>query len=167
MRHLFPEECHNTLYNSFVFLRLNYGTEVYVNTEKKFLTPLKTSQNKLLRSLQFKHRKCPVNDLYKSSEVLKLTDMHTYNLIILMHKLMHQTNKIPGAIKEVFTKYSQIHSYDTRNKFDLHAKNIDSKTYGCRKLSLLCRQKWNSLPPTKKKTEIFWEIQSIPQGYFP
>ena len=54
MRHLLPEECRNTLYNSFVFSRLNYGIEMYVNTEKKFLTPLKTSQNKLLRILQFK-----------------------------------------------------------------------------------------------------------------
>ena len=85
--HSLPEECHNTLYNSFVFSRLNYGIEVYVNTEKKFLTPLKTSQNKLLRILQFKQRKSPVNDLYKSFGVLKLTDMHKYNLIILMNNL--------------------------------------------------------------------------------
>ena len=102
VRHLLPEECRNTLYNSFVFSRLNYGIEVYVNTEKKYLTSLKTSQNKLLRILQFKHRKSPVNDLYKSFGVLKLTDMHKYNLIILMHKLMNHPNKIPGAIKEHF-----------------------------------------------------------------
>ena len=107
-------------YIIFVFSRLNYGIEIYVNTEKKFLTPLKTSQNKLLRILQLKHRKSPVNDLYKSFGVLKLTDMHKYNLIILMHKLMHHPNKIPGAIKELFTQHSQIHSYNTRNKYDLH-----------------------------------------------
>ena len=71
MRHLLPDECRNTLYKSFDFSRLNYLTEVYVNTETKFLTPLKTSQNKLLRILQFKHRKSPVSDLYKSFEVLK------------------------------------------------------------------------------------------------
>ena len=95
MRQLLPEECLNTLYNPFVFSRLNYVIEVYVDTEKKFLTPLKTSQNKLLRILQFKHRPSPVNDLYKSFGVLKLTDMHKYNLIILMHKHMHHPNKIP------------------------------------------------------------------------
>ena len=83
MRHLLPEERCNTLYNSFVFSRLNYGNEVYVNTEKKFLTPLKTSQNKLLCILQFKHRKSPLNDLYKSFGVLKLTDMDKYKLTIL------------------------------------------------------------------------------------
>ena len=79
IRHLLPEEFRNTLYNSFVLSRLNYGIEIYVNTEKKFLTPLKTSQNKLLRILQLKHRKSPVNDLYKSFGFLKLTDMHKYN----------------------------------------------------------------------------------------
>ena len=36
IRHLLPEECRNTLYNSFVFSRLNYGIEVYVNTERNF-----------------------------------------------------------------------------------------------------------------------------------
>ena len=158
MRHLFPEECHNTLYNSFVFSRLNYGIEIYVNTEKKCFTPLNTSQNKLLCILQSKHRKSLVNDLYKSFGVLKLTDMPKYNLIILMHKLMHHPNKIPGAIKELFTQQSQIHSYNTRNKYDLHATHINTKTFGCRKLSFLCRKNCSN---NHKKTEIFWQIQRI------
>ena len=57
--------------------------EVYANTKMKFLTTLKTSQNNLLRILQFKHNKSPVNDLYTVFGVLKLTDMHKYNLMIL------------------------------------------------------------------------------------
>ena len=99
-----------------------------------------TSQNKLLHILQFKHRKSPVNDLHKSFGVLKLPDMHKYNFRILKHTLMHHPNKIPGAIKELFTQHSQIHSYNTRNKYDLYATHINTKTYGCRKLSFLCRQ---------------------------
>ena len=131
-----------------------------LNTEKKFLTPLKTSQNKLLHILQFKHRKSPVNDLYKCFGVLKLTDMHKYNyLIILMHKLMYHPNKIPGAIKELFTQHSQIHSYNTRNKYALHATHINTKTYGCRKLSFLCRQNWNSLPPSTKQQKSFGKFK--------
>ena len=37
MKHLLPGECRNTLYNSFVFSRLNYGTEVYVNAGTNFI----------------------------------------------------------------------------------------------------------------------------------
>ena len=77
-----------------------------------------------------------------------------HNLIILMHKLMHHPNKIPGAIKELFTQHSHIHSYNTRNKFDLHATHINTKTYGCRKLSFLFRQNWNSLPSTTKNRNL-------------
>ena len=64
-----------TLYNSVVFFRLNYGVKVYANTNMKFLSRLKTSQNKVLRILQFKHRKSPIDDLYVTSGVLKLADM--------------------------------------------------------------------------------------------
>ena len=36
IRHLLPEECRNTLYNSFVFSRLNYSIEVYVKKKRNF-----------------------------------------------------------------------------------------------------------------------------------
>ena len=56
---------------------------------------------------------------------------------------MHHPNKIPGAIKELFTQHSQIHSYNTRSKFHLHATHISAQ-----------------------KTEIFWQIQKHPFRIF-
>ena len=32
VRHYLPKECHLALYNSFIFSKLNYGTEFYLNT---------------------------------------------------------------------------------------------------------------------------------------
>ena len=80
---------------------------------------LTISQDKLLRILQFKHRKSPVKDLYKSFGVLKLTDMHKYNLIILMDKLMHHPNKIPGAIKDLLTLLSMLRSIATTQAINM------------------------------------------------
>ena len=119
---------------------------MYANTTNKFLNPLKKSQNSLMRILQFKHRKTHVNDLYTAFGVLKLKDMHTFNLMILAHKYIHCRNKIPEALTEIFTQHSQVHSYNTRNKYDLHATHYNTKTYGCRKISYITRQNWNSLP---------------------
>ena len=129
LRHLLTKECRMTLYNSFVFSRLNYGVEVYANTNMKFLSRLKTSQNKVLRILQFKHRKSAVDDLYVTFEVLKLADMQKDNLLTIMYKFMHTPNEFPAAFKDLFIQNSQIHGYNTRNKYDLHAAHVNTKNY--------------------------------------
>ena len=81
----------------------------------KFLSQLKMSQNKVLRILQFKHRKSPVNGLYVTFGVLKLADMLKYNLMTIMHKFMHTPNEFPTALKYLFIQHSEIHGYNTRN----------------------------------------------------
>ena len=60
LRPLLPKECR------IVFPRLNYGVEVYANTNMKFPSRLNTSQNKVFRILQFKHRKSPVCDFWST-----------------------------------------------------------------------------------------------------
>ena len=129
LRHLLRKEWRMTLYNSFVFSRLKYGMEVYAKTNMKFLFQLKMSQNKVLRILQFKHRKSPVNDLYVTFGVLKLADMQKYNLLAIMHKFMHTPNEFHTALKDLFIQHSEIHGYNTRNKYDLHATHVNTKIY--------------------------------------
>ena len=108
-----------TLYDSFVFSRLNYGVEIYANTNMKFLSWLETSRNKVSRILQFKYRKSPVDDdLYVTFGVLKLADMQKYNLLTIMHKFMHSTSEFPVALNDLFIQHFEIHGYNTRNKND-------------------------------------------------
>ena len=54
VRHYLPITCRKTVYNAFIFSRLSYGSEIYVNMTKKYINPLIVTQNKLLRILQFK-----------------------------------------------------------------------------------------------------------------
>ena len=119
--------------------------EVYANINMKFLSQLKMSPNKVLRILQFKHRKSPVNDLYVTFGVLKLADMQNYNLLTIMHKFMHTNNELPAALKDLFIQHFEIHGYNTRNKYDLHATHVNTEIYGHKKLSYITRQYWNTL----------------------
>ena len=96
--HLIPEECRLTLYNSFVFSRLTYGTEVYASTEAKFLKCIRTSQNKILKILQFRHQRSPTNDLYTNFKTLKLEEMHKMKLLSVIFKLMHTPDEFPNAL---------------------------------------------------------------------
>ena len=98
---LITEECRLTLYNSFVFSGLNYGIEVYANTEAKFLKHIKTSQNKILRILQFRHQRSPTYDLYTNFKVLKL-EVHKMKLLSVILKLVHTPDKFPEALKALF-----------------------------------------------------------------
>ena len=59
------------MYNAFIFSRLNYGSEMYLNTTKKYINPLIVTQNKLLRILQFKNIRTPLKDLYRVFNTLK------------------------------------------------------------------------------------------------
>ena len=154
LRHLLPKECRMTLYNSFVFSRLNYGVEVYANTNMKFLSQLKMSQNKVLRILQFKHRKSPVNDLYVTFGVLKLADMQKY-------KFIHTPNEFPTALKDLFIQHSEIHSYNTRNKYDVHATHVNTKIYGHKKLSYITRQYWNLLDFQLKREQSLKKFKNM------
>ena len=72
-----------------------------------FVSWLKTSQNKELRILQFKHRKSPVDDLYVTSGVLKLADMQKYNLLTIMHKFMYTPDEFPAELKDLLIQHSE------------------------------------------------------------
>ena len=48
VRYCLPVACRKTVYNAFIFSRLNYGSEIYVKTKKKYIKPIMVAQNKLL-----------------------------------------------------------------------------------------------------------------------
>ena len=114
VRHYLPITCHKTVYNAFIFSRLNYGSEIYINTAKKYISPLILTQNKLLRILQFKNIRTPLKDLYREFNTLKLKDLHHYNLCCIVHKFIHTPDLLPEAMNELFCRNEQIHNYNTR-----------------------------------------------------
>ena len=119
------------------------------------------TQNKVLRILQFKHRKSPVYDLYVTFGVLKLADMQKYNLLTIMHKFMHTPNEFPTALKDLLIQHSEIHGYNTRNKYDLHATHVNTKICGDKKLSYITRQYWNSLDFQLKREQSLKKFKNM------
>ena len=71
IRHRLPLTWRHTVYNALISFRLNYGSEIYVNTTKKSIQPLIITQNKILKILQFKNI-TPVNSLFGEFGVLML-----------------------------------------------------------------------------------------------
>ena len=147
VRHYLPITCCKTVYNAFIFLRLNYGSEIYINMTKKYINLLIVTQNKLLRILQFKNKGTPQKDLHREFNTLKLKDLHHYNLCYIVHKFIHTPDLLPEATNELFCRNEQIHNYNTRQKKDLHPVKINTKLiYGEKTISFQGTTLWNSLP---------------------
>ena len=127
VRHCLPVSCRHTVYNAFISSRLNYGSEIYTNTTKNFIQPLIVNQNKILRILQFRNIKTPINNLYREFGVVKLADMHDFNICCIVHKFMYLRRLLSEAINDIFCRNEQIHHYNTRNKKDLHPVKIKTK----------------------------------------
>ena len=72
VRHYLPITCRKTVYNAFIFSRLNYGSEIYLNTTKKYINPLLATHK---NALEF--------------NTLKLKDLHYCNICCIVHKFIH------------------------------------------------------------------------------
>ena len=141
VRYCLPMACRKTVYNAFIFSRLNYGSEIYVNTTKKYIQPLMVTQNKLLRILQFKHITTPLRDIYGEFSTLKLKDLHYFNICCIAHKFIHSPTLLPEAINDIFCRNDQIHDHDTRYKKDLHPAKNKNKTVISNKHKINCKPK--------------------------
>ena len=165
VRHLIPEECRLTLYNSFVFSRLNYGIEVYANTKVKFLKRIKTSQNKILRILKFRRQRSSTNDLYTNVKILKLQEMHKMKLLSVIFKLVHTPDKFPEALKTLFTRHFQVHEYNTK-MISMQLISTKSHMDVDKKISYRARQHWNSLPSSLKNEKSFTKFKASVKKYY-
>ena len=76
-----------------------------------------------------KNIRTPINSLYRESGVLKLRDLHDFNICCTVHKFIHFPHLLPDAVNTIFFRNEQIHHYDTRNKKDLHPIKIKTKLY--------------------------------------
>ena len=151
IRHCLPEACRKTVYHAFIHSRLNYASEIYVNTTRKYIQPLISTQNKILRILQFKSIRTNINRLFKDFGILKLKDLHKFNICCIVHKFIHFPDMLPDAVSEMFCTNAQVHNYDTRHKRDIHPLKTKTKSYGEKTISYQGRTCWNTLPNDLKE----------------
>ena len=63
----------------------------------------------------------------------------------LTHNLIYSTYKIPFVIQGLFIQHKDVHSYDTRNKNDIHFNHISTITYGKKTILYKAGTCWNNL----------------------
>jgi hypothetical protein len=108
------------IYFTFVYSHILYGVEIYANTHMSYLDKLIKLNNKILRILQNKPLLTPVRELYASYNTLPINDLHSMQILILVHNFLYHQDKLPEAFRSYFVINTDIHCYNTRIKEDIH-----------------------------------------------
>ena len=91
----------------------------------------------------------PVEDLYLNFDTLAIPELHTRQLLILVHKFLHYSHLLPTAFANYFTSNSTIHQHNNREKENLHLTSV-SKDFGKRSVKYKASKLWNQLPLSLK-----------------
>ena len=82
---------------------------------------------------------------------LAIPELHTRQLLILVHKFLHHPHLLPTAFANYFTSNSTIHQHNTREKENLHLTSVSRpKDFGKRSVKYKASKLWNQLPLSLK-----------------
>jgi len=87
--------------------------------------------------------------LYKCYNTLPITDLHSYQILLFVHKFIHHKQNLPDIFALYFTENSFIYDYNTRSKSNLHVRSIQSQC-GKRLTTYKGSILWNNLPDSLK-----------------
>ena len=118
LKHDFPKQILLSLYTTLILLYLNYGILAWGNGTKTQQEKILTIQKRAIRNINHVGFLSHTRPLFLKNKLLRIDDIHVYNLGIFMHKL--SVGEIPVEIAELFDKNSTIHSYPTRQSTLFH-----------------------------------------------
>ena len=95
LRNKLPAGVLKNVYFAFVHSHILYGIEIYANTCSTYIDKLTKLNNKLLRIMQNQPRFCPVRDLYMSYNTLTIPELHTQQLLTLVHNTLYHSSSLP------------------------------------------------------------------------
>jgi len=106
------------IYFPFVHPSLLYDRpiEIYANTTMNHLAKLIKLNNKLLRILQQKPSRTHTVLLYRTYHTLPVQLLHDYQILVFMHKYVHNRHQLPSVFSAYFDENNLIHHYNTRKK---------------------------------------------------
>jgi len=103
--------------------------------------------NKILRVLQMQPRDILSVQLYKKYNTLLISELHKYQILLLVYKFWYHRNKLPAAFDGYFVPNSTVHSYSNRStgSSDLHFLSPQTAV-GKKLIKFKTSHLWNQLP---------------------
>ena len=107
--------CHlRMLYHTMVNPYLLYGNILWGGAYQKYTKRLNIMQKRAIRTIMNATYNEHTSPLFKATNILKLTDLHDFQVIKFMGKYMH--NELPLSLLELFQSQVVNHEHDTRHR---------------------------------------------------
>ena len=145
LRDKLPGKILKNIYYAFVHPHILYSIEIYANTCLTYLDRLVKLNNKLLRILQNKPMKFLTDKLYLAYSTLTVPKLHTFQLLLFVHKVIHHPEKLPEVFQDYFEINNTFHFHHTRLTNDIHIFRVNT-SFGKRALCYKIACMWNDLP---------------------
>ena len=144
IRYYVPKYLLRTIYFSIFNSHMIYTCQVWGQNQAK-IKQISELQDKALRIINFKPKNYPVSELYKSNEILKLTDyIKLLNCMFVKNTL--SANQIP-IFNNFFKKTNEIHSHNTRHtsRNTVELPQPMTESYGRYSARFQAATTWNNL----------------------
>ena len=125
-KHILSSNHLRILYHSLVQSYLNYGTLLWGNTYQKYIKQLEVQQKKAIRCIYKANYNAHTSPLFKDSRVLKLKDVHRFQLDVMAYNFMNAN--LPSPLQRMFTRNIDMHGVNTRQINDIYLPKVNNTT---------------------------------------
>ena len=113
LRHFAPSSVLTNIYKSLILPYLTYGLVAWGNASKNYLNKIVVLQKRVLRLIYFVDRKERAIPLFVNAKILPITFLY-YEAVCKLTFDVHN-DSAPSNITKLFTRTSNIHTYNTRS----------------------------------------------------
>ena len=117
VKNILPRSSLQTLYYALIHSHLSYGLLAWGNAKSSFLQPTIKLQKYALRLITNSKYNDHTEPLFKTSNILKLNDLYTLEVMKFMHDYMHF--KLPTSFNKLF-----IFNHELRNTLLTRQSNL-------------------------------------------
>ena len=145
IRHFVTLDTLKLLYYSLFCSFTSYGISVWGLTHPTTLVSLFRIQKKIIRTISFSDKYARSSPLFQRLEILKLNDLHTFNLLCFVFQ--HNQVTSTGPFQNYFVPLTSVYNYNTRkaSKGDMSVSGINTTLYGKRTAKYTGTILWNNL----------------------
>ena len=108
MKHILPQESLRTLYFALIQPHLNYGVLAWGKANQAAINKTEMLQKKAIRLINKSPYNSHTEPLFKTSEILKLKDLHEYQSLIFMKDYF--SNRLPQSFDNSFPYNREVQS---------------------------------------------------------
>ena len=132
-----------SLYSTLVVSHMNYGILAWGNCNTTLIDRIFKIQKRAVRVINQAGFYSHTNPLFFKNKILKIADIHLFQLGIFMFQL--SKDELPGIFACMFQRNNLIHTYPTRQKDSYHLPRTRT-LFAQRSIAFEGPRFWNDLP---------------------